>query len=73
MSNSWIYQICTTSRTYLEKADQTSDSTVQKKLLKTSYIYCHHCKEANRCKLEEDGFIELCPFNVSNKSKTEIQ
>lgn len=29
---------------------------------KTDYTYCQTCKEAYRCKLEEQGFTELCPF-----------
>ena len=29
---------------------------------KTKYTHCQTCKEAYRCKLEEQGFIELCPF-----------
>ena len=58
---------------YLEKANRTSDNkTIKNKFLTTLYEYCQNCKEAYRCKLEEDGFIELCPFNVSNNSKTEI-
>jgi ribonuclease HI len=55
---------------YLEKAKQRNDNITQKKLLTTLYEYCQNCKEAYRCKLEEDGFMELCPFDVSNNSKT---
>lgn len=58
---------------YLEKAHQASDSFIQKKLLKTAHEYCQNCEEAYRCKLEEDGFIELCPFKAENNSTIDTQ
>jgi len=40
-----------------------------KKNNKTAFEYCSICNEAYRCKLEEDGFIELCPFQVASNVK----